>query len=362
MSMRVLLVGLLLSLALHAWLLGFFRTSPTSQAKQQPRPVPVVELPPPQQKPSDADQQAMEQMKQQQERLQQQLAAMEEASQQRELQMKRMAEESRKLETSLRETEQAARQAEQAKQAAEQARAQADESRQRAAQAQHEAELARHEAERVKRQTEIAQAEAARAEAARAEAARAEAARAEAARAEAARAEAARAEAARAAALPPADGGRPVPPVGSDTGQLVPVLRVDWGTTENALRVLQAGQMKLVLVETHAPHTIVAEVTQEQGAWRPRPLRAAGQEYSNQLRIVRDVPAFAPVLHSVRPPPGQVLAVLVPAGVERQLQAAQLAAAANSGVSLKDLEQVAGRFDLSQGSLQFAVTQVKRRP
>ncbi len=140
-----------------------------------------------------------------------------------------------------------------------------------------------------------------------------------------------------------------------------PELRINWGTVDEALAALDAGDMVIVVLRQGSGAT---QITQEvslgdDGYWRRRAWVPRGAtKYSNRLRIVDRVPAFEPVADDVRLGGEERLAVLLPMRIERVLESAQLAAAYQHGVPMQNIVAFAGRFTLRGGRLDFDITHV----
>lgn len=163
---------------------------------------------------------------------------------------------------------------------------------------------------------------------------------------------------------PRSEMGEPGDLAGADDGRDAPVLRIDWGTVEQALATLRAGGMIIVVLDTRGGQpVIVQQVADEDGTWRRRSYAPpAGTTYSNRLRIVDRVPGFARVTEAVSLQPHERLAVLVPMQVERVLDSAQMEAAFGRGLVMNDIDNFAGRFTLRGGTLAFDITHVGEIP
>ncbi len=135
-------------------------------------------------------------------------------------------------------------------------------------------------------------------------------------------------------------------------------VRIDWGTTADAMEVLAAGGMKLVILQPD--HSFATELTPVAGAWRERPFETvAGVRYSNGLRVVDRVAAFGGAGAGLNVE--QRLAVLIPVDVEQQMQAAQYQAAARKGLTLAQVRTFGGRFAVAAAGVRFHVTRIQRR-
>ncbi len=70
------------------------------------------------------------------------------------------------------------------------------------------------------------------------------------------------------------------------------------------------------------------------------------------------MPAFGAANAAVNLRGEERLAVLLPMRVERTLASAQLEAAYNSGLVMKEIDNFAGRFTLRDGALAFDITHI----
>ncbi len=147
---------------------------------------------------------------------------------------------------------------------------------------------------------------------------------------------------------------------GAAEGQRAPELRINWGTDKQALAVLNAGGMLIVVLEGEGPRPLITHKVERQGStWRRAPFQPAGATaYSNRLRIVDHVPAFSEVRNDLLLKGGQRLAVLIPTDVERMLESAQMQAAFRVGLAMAQIDNFAARFTLRQGSLALDITHV----
>ena len=148
---------------------------------------------------------------------------------------------------------------------------------------------------------------------------------------------------------------------GTPKGREAPVIRIDWGTESDALRVLDAGGMRIVVLEgpDHALRVTGALERQPQGWINGAPVPAG--RFSSRLRIVDEVPAFGGVRREAGVQRPQRLAVLVPPAIEHKLESAQLEAVFRAGLTLEQIRHVAGRFTLEEGVLGFQVVSLGQR-
>ena len=139
-----------------------------------------------------------------------------------------------------------------------------------------------------------------------------------------------------------------------------PELRIDWGTGDQALDTLDAGDMILVVLDREGDNVVIDQkVVYDAGVWRRRPYQPVGAtRYSNRLRIVDGVPAFGGANAAVNLRGEERLAVLLPMRVERTLASAQMEAAYKSGLVMNEIDNFAGRFTLREGTLAFDITHI----
>ncbi len=138
-----------------------------------------------------------------------------------------------------------------------------------------------------------------------------------------------------------------------------PELRIDWGSGDHALDTLDAGDMILVVLDREGDRVVIGQkVVYDAGVWRRSPYRPGATRYSNRLRIVDEVPAFGAANAAVNLRGEERLAVLLPMRVERTLASAQMEAAYNSGLVMKEIDNFAGRFTLRDGALAFDITHI----
>jgi hypothetical protein len=148
---------------------------------------------------------------------------------------------------------------------------------------------------------------------------------------------------------------------GQADGVRQPALRIDWGSPAHAVASVAAGRMRIVVLAAgDGGPIIVGELHRDESAWRRRPFApAAGStRYSNRLRIVDGVPAFEAPRRDARLGSGEHLAVLVPVGLERRFESAQVEAAARRGLVMARVRSFGGRFVLDDGPLRFEITHV----
>jgi len=147
---------------------------------------------------------------------------------------------------------------------------------------------------------------------------------------------------------------------GSRDGEHQAALRIDWGSSTEAMQVIRTAGMRLVLLD--AGRNIVAELVQDnRGQWvRRSGLGPAPVPYSTSLRIVDQVPAFRTVGGELSL--GQErLAVMVPMDMERAIETAKIKAATQRGLSPSEIEVFGGVFAVSGGSVSFTIDRLVER-
>jgi hypothetical protein len=148
---------------------------------------------------------------------------------------------------------------------------------------------------------------------------------------------------------------------GTPDGRREPVVRIDWGPPGSARAIIEAGGMRIVVLDGRPPRPIITdELFRETDGWRREPYRppAGSSRFSNRLRIVDEVPAFVGIAAAVGLGGREHLAVLVPTIVERAIESARLAAVADAGLDGEEVGQVGGRFILDDRMVRFEVTHV----
>ena len=149
---------------------------------------------------------------------------------------------------------------------------------------------------------------------------------------------------------------------GASEGKVEPVLRIDWGDLRTALTIIKNGGMRLVVYEGMSS-PIDAEYILHEGQWVKQRLRVGRRErFSNRLRIVHDVPAFASVIGDKDWKEGDQLAVMLPRQVEQLLLKAQMIAASSKGLTMSGVHSFAGKFYVvDDNRLNFEVTAIHVR-
>ncbi len=151
-------------------------------------------------------------------------------------------------------------------------------------------------------------------------------------------------------------------------GPLIPALWIDWGSPQEALNILTAGGMQLVVLESDESIRYVVSLASQEptlAAWRPD--RQA--RFSNRLRIVDHVSAFSSIARSLSLPSGTHLAVLFPMRIDQLVDTAQRRAAFDEGAAMDQIRGFAGHFTIApsksashaSGSVSFLITHLQRR-
>ena len=148
---------------------------------------------------------------------------------------------------------------------------------------------------------------------------------------------------------------------GSANGIERPILRINWGSSAQAIATLQACDMRLVILEPDGSisHELVPGSA---GSWQVTPLAVeAGLRYSDSLRLVGKVPAFASARAYTKPGSGQSLAVLMPVDVEKKIESAKITYAYEQGLEMQNIATFGGHFSVNDGDFGFVVGKVQLR-
>ena len=138
---------------------------------------------------------------------------------------------------------------------------------------------------------------------------------------------------------------------------LQPVARIAWGTPQEAVSAIDMGRMALVLVD--GTGRVTGSVVGNSGRWeRSGPPSSMGT-YSNQVRVVDHVSAFAGFASMAQR--GEHLAVLVPVGLERRIQRAMDSSSRSNGLARHEVAACFGRLITDQTGLDFQIERVERR-
>jgi hypothetical protein len=136
-----------------------------------------------------------------------------------------------------------------------------------------------------------------------------------------------------------------------------PVARIAWGDASAAMRTIDIGRMALVIVNDDLK--VVASIDGSTGAWARAGLPSRMSTFSNRVRVVDHVSAFAAFARFCQP--NEHLAVLVPIGLERRIDGAMDQAARGEGLSRRQVAACYGRLEPRQGALEFVIDRVERR-
>ena len=137
-----------------------------------------------------------------------------------------------------------------------------------------------------------------------------------------------------------------------------PVARIAWGDAPSAMKTLSTGRMALVIVNDDLK--VVASIDGSSGAWARAGLPNQMATFSNRVRVVDHVSAFAAFARFCEP--HEHLAVLVPIGLERRIEGAMDQAARAEGLSRRQVAACYGRLESRRGALEFVIDRVERRP
>jgi hypothetical protein len=136
-----------------------------------------------------------------------------------------------------------------------------------------------------------------------------------------------------------------------------PVARIAWGDADAAMRTMSIGRMALVIVDNDLK--VVSSIDGSTGEWVRAGLPAQMSTFSNRVRVVDHVSAFAAFARFCQP--NEHLAVLVPIGLERRIESAMDRAARSEGLSRRQVAACYGRLEPRHGALDFAIDRVERR-
>jgi len=136
-----------------------------------------------------------------------------------------------------------------------------------------------------------------------------------------------------------------------------PVARIAWGDPAEAMRAIDQGRMLLVRVNDALE--IVGGLERSDGAWRRAAAVPSLGAYSNRVRVVDHVGAFAePAQLCGR---GEHLAVVVPIGLERRFERAMRDAATRAGMLWSGVAACYGRLVPTSTGIEFAIDRVEPR-
>ena len=148
---------------------------------------------------------------------------------------------------------------------------------------------------------------------------------------------------------------------GSADGIERPILRINWGSTTQAVSTLRASGMRLVILRPGG--TIGNELlANSKDSWQVKPLAVEpDQRYSDSLRVVDKVPAFASAKTFIRPGSDQSLAVLIPVDVEKMIETAKITYAYQQGLRMQDIATFGGYFSLNNSRVDFVIERIQLR-
>jgi hypothetical protein len=151
---------------------------------------------------------------------------------------------------------------------------------------------------------------------------------------------------------------------GTADGELRPVLRIDWGSPDEAAAAIAAGGMSLVITSGPADgdRILSGVAVDEAGVATRTRFGQSGRVWAANIRVVDDAPAFAAARQRLGLAGQQRLAVLLPASLQRQMSGAMHGAAIRQGVTFNRVAIFAGRFEPTSAGVQLRVTNVTPRP
>lgn len=147
---------------------------------------------------------------------------------------------------------------------------------------------------------------------------------------------------------------------GAANGIIDPIIRINWGDLTNAVSILNASGMKLVIYESDG--SVKRQVVIDGTNVSITPLvSSTSVSYSDSLRIVDKVPAFAAIAAALKLGSADHLAVLVPVDVEREIESAKMMEVSRRSLSLRDVKVLGGRFNVTGGKVVFIIEKVLLR-
>jgi hypothetical protein len=147
---------------------------------------------------------------------------------------------------------------------------------------------------------------------------------------------------------------------GSANGVVDPVVRINWGDLTNAVSILNTSGMKLVIYESDG--SVKRQVITNGSEVSTKSLDSTPTiRYSDSLRIVDRVPAFAAIKTALKLGGSEHLAVLVPVLVEREIESAKMTEVSRRSLSLRDVKVLGGRFNVTEGKVIFIIEKVLLR-
>ncbi|MCH2152369.1 MAG: hypothetical protein MK089_03415 [Phycisphaerales bacterium] len=145
---------------------------------------------------------------------------------------------------------------------------------------------------------------------------------------------------------------------GDRNGNQRPVLRIDWGRPDQAMSIVKAGDMRLVMLTSSGG--IAGEIQPTEHGWTRIDSQAPDLSgYSNRVRIVDSTTAFSQASSLCNN--GERLAVLLPLTLEHKLRTQQIRVATEAGVESSAILAFYGRFRIDGGSVAFDISGYERR-
>ena len=119
--------------------------------------------------------------------------------------------------------------------------------------------------------------------------------------------------------------------------------------------------MRLVVLDSKG--TIGDEVVPDSAnLWQMKPLVVdAHQRYSDSLRVVDKVPAFASAKKFLPLGSGQSLAVLIPLDVEKMIETAKMTYAYQQGLKMQEIATFGGYFSSNKNNVDFVIEKIQLR-
>ena len=139
------------------------------------------------------------------------------------------------------------------------------------------------------------------------------------------------------------------------------ILRINWGSTAQAIATLRACDMRLVILEPDG--SISRELMPVSASlWQVRPLAVqAGLRYSDAIRLVNNVPAFTSARVYTKTGSGQSLAVLMPVDLEKMIETKKITYIYQRGLEMRDVSTFGGYFSIHNGNVDFVIDKIQLR-
>ena len=149
--------------------------------------------------------------------------------------------------------------------------------------------------------------------------------------------------------------------IGDPDGEEMPLLRINWGTTQNAGNILAKSKMMLVVMD--AEKNITKEIVALGGEkWQIRDFQMPQDvKYSQCIRNVSKVPAFMEIADAFKLKNNQYIAIMIPTQLEDHIEQVKNSAASSSGLPDDQIKAFGGQFNLIGDKVEFEITLITTR-